>query len=98
MLEITTYTIATLWYKLRCFGVTVDGSADIFCDNKSFVNKSIIPASVFNKTHNLICYHRARRSQVAGVIHIVCLPGQFNPSYLYTMPNMLGNTGKNLVD
>ena len=26
--------IEDLQYKLRCFGVTVNGSAEVFCDNK----------------------------------------------------------------
>ena len=33
-LRIPTEMVEALRYKLRCFGVTVEGSAYVFCDNK----------------------------------------------------------------
>ena len=47
-----------LRYKLRLFGVPVEGPKEVFCDKKPVVNNSIIPTSVLNKIHNAICYHR----------------------------------------
>ena len=35
----------------------LDGDAEVFCDNNSVVNKSIITTSVLNKSHNGICYN-----------------------------------------
>ena len=46
--------IEALWYKLRFLGVTVDGSADIFCEKKLDVKNSIIPTSISNKRKNII--------------------------------------------
>ena len=50
-------------YKLRCFGVTVDGITEVFCDNTSVVKNSIIPTSYLYKIHNDIYYHRVRGDQ-----------------------------------
>ena len=37
-LRISTKMIEALRYKLRCFGIPVEGPAEIFCDNMSVVN------------------------------------------------------------
>ena len=57
-LRIATEIIEGLWYKLRMFGVAIDGPADVFCDNQSVVTNVSIHSSVLNKKHNSICYHR----------------------------------------
>ena len=54
-LSIATALVEALRYKLRCFGVQLDGSASIFCDNKSVVINSSVPISMLNKRHNAIC-------------------------------------------
>ena len=59
-LSISTEMIEAMWYKLRYFGVTVDGPAEIFCDNNSVFKSSSILTSVLNKRHNDECYHRVR--------------------------------------
>ena len=50
--------IEGLSYKLRMFGVPIDGPSDVFCDNQSVVTNVSIPSSLLNKKHNFICYHR----------------------------------------
>ena len=50
------------------FGVTIDGPADVFCDNQSVVTTVSIPSYVLNKKHNYICYHRVREAHKAGTI------------------------------
>ena len=62
--------IVAIRYKLRCFGVPVDGPTEVFCDNKSVVNNPSIPTSVLNNRHNYICYHRIREDQAASVPHV----------------------------
>ena len=67
-LRICTELVEALRYKLRTFGIPVEGPADIFCDNQSVVTNSSVPSSVLNKRHNAICYHRVREAQAAGTI------------------------------
>ena len=97
-LGITTEIIDSLWYKLRCFGVPVNGTADVFCDNKSVVNNLCILASVLNKRHNYICYHRVRQDKAGGVLCVRWIPGDFNLDYLFTKTTMPGNTRHTLVE
>jgi hypothetical protein len=42
-LKIATELIQGLRYKLRMFGVTLDGPANVFCENKSVVINSYVP-------------------------------------------------------
>ena len=49
MFIIATEMIEAMHYKLRCFGFTVYGASEVFCDNKSVVESSSIPISVFFK-------------------------------------------------
>ena len=76
--------VEALRYKLRCFGVPIDGPYDVFCDNRSVVTNSSVPASVLNKRHNAICYHRVREAQAAGVIRVGWIEGKFNVADLFT--------------
>ena len=46
-----------LRYKLRMFGIPIDGPADVFCDNKGVVKNTSLPESVLSKKHNAINYH-----------------------------------------
>ena len=86
-LKIATEMVKALRYKLRMFGVPIDGSTDVFCDNKSVVTNSSIPSSVLNKKHNSICYHRVREAQAAGTIRVGWIQGvqvedmDFHPAF-----------------
>ena len=57
-LRISTEMIEGLGFKLRMFGVAIDGPADVFFDNQSVVTNVSIPSSVLKKKHNSICYHK----------------------------------------
>ena len=83
-LRIATEMLEALRYKLRMFGIPIDGPADIFCDNKSVVTNSTIPTSMLNKKHNSICYHRVREAQAAGTIRIAWIDGDYNQSDIFT--------------
>ena len=46
-----------LRYKLRMFGIPIDGPADVFCDNQGVVKNTSLPESLLSKKHNAINYH-----------------------------------------
>ena len=60
------------------FGVPINGPADVFCDNKSFVTNISISLSVLNKKHNSICYHRVRAAHTAGTLRVGWISGEHN--------------------
>ena len=97
-LSIAIEMIGDLRYKLMSFGVPGNGSAEVFCDNKSVVKNLIIPTSVLNKKHSTICYHMVREDPAEGVLRVGCIPGEFNMSDLFTKTTIPGNTRHNLVD
>ena len=59
-----------LLYKLRMFGVSINGEARVFCDNESFVKSSTFPESTLKKKHVSIAFHRAREAVAASKILI----------------------------
>ena len=89
--------IEILRYKLRSFGVSVEGPADVLCDNKSVATYSSVPTSVRNKRHSAICYHRVREAQTVGMIRVGWIPGEYNLVDLFTKTTMLGNTRHGFV-
>jgi hypothetical protein len=90
--------ISALLYKLRMMGIPVVGPAHVFCDNKSVVTNATVPASVLNKRHNAICYHRVREAQAAGIIYVSWIPGQENLADLFTKTTMSGNIRNDIVE
>ena len=53
-LRISTEMIEALRYKLRCFGMPVEGPAEVLFDIMSVVKNLSIPTSALNKWHNAI--------------------------------------------
>ena len=46
--------VKLLRYKLRMFGVPVDGPAKIYCDNEAVYKNTITPELTVNKKHHSI--------------------------------------------
>ena len=46
--------IAALRYELRMFGVLIDGSTDIFCDNEAVYKNAYTTKSQLQKKHHSI--------------------------------------------
>ena len=90
-LRIATDMIEAMRYKLRCFGIPIMGPVTVLCDNKSVVTNASVSASVLNKRHNAICYHRVREAQAYQMIRVGWIPGEFNKSDLLTKTTMPGN-------
>jgi hypothetical protein len=67
-----------LRYKLRMFGIPLDGPTNVFCDNEAVTKNVRIPESTLKKKHNAIAYHRAREAVAAGTIRVAKEDGVTN--------------------
>jgi hypothetical protein len=56
-MRIAVELIESLRYKLRMFGVLLEGPVNTFCDNSSVVTNATQPASTLKKKHNSIAYY-----------------------------------------
>ncbi|MGH7974092.1 MAG: Ty1/Copia family ribonuclease HI [bacterium] len=84
-LKIAVEMIEGLRFKLRMFGVALDGPANGFCDNNSVVQNVSNPATL-KKKHNFIAYHKVRESTVAGkkIVRVCFEQGKFNVADMLT--------------
>jgi hypothetical protein len=62
--------VKSLRYKLRMFGIPVQGPADVFCDNESVFKNVSIPTSVLTKKQHSISFHSCREAVAAGIARI----------------------------
>ena len=63
-------SIVALCYKLRMFGISIIGPANVLCDNQSVVSNTSMLSSILNKKHNSIAYHTTRWAVAAGVMRV----------------------------
>lgn len=70
-LRIAAELIIALRYKLRMFGVELDGPANVFCDNESVYKNVSNADSRLKKKHNSICYHKVRECVAAGILIVL---------------------------
>jgi hypothetical protein len=78
--------IVALRYKLRMFGIPIDGPAHVFCDNQGVVKNTSIPESVLSKKHNAVNYHAVREAVAAGILKVTKEDGNTNIADLLTKP------------
>jgi hypothetical protein len=76
--------IAALRYKLRMFGVPIDGSTDMFCDNEAVYKNASMPESQLRKKHHSIAYHMSRESVASGATRIAKEDTETNLADLFT--------------
>ena len=62
--------IEVLRYKLRMFGVPVDGATNIFSENEAVTWNCSDPTSTLKKKHRSIAYQRNREAVAAGTVCI----------------------------
>ena len=62
--------IEGLRYKLRMFGIPIDGPANLYCDNKAVTKNCSIPELTLKKKDNSIVYHHIREAVAAGTLWI----------------------------
>ena len=58
--------IAVLQYKQRMFGVPIDGSTELFCDNKAVYKNASTPEYQLRNNHHSILYHMSREAVASG--------------------------------
>ena len=69
-MKVAVEMIEAIRYKLRMFGVPLDGPASVFCDNEAVYQNTTVPESTLNKKHHSIAYHRCREASSAVTIRI----------------------------
>jgi len=76
--------VEALRYKLRMFGIPLDGAANVFCDNEAVYKNTCIPESTLRKKHHSIAYHKCRESVAAKIIRIAKQGTEKNLADLFT--------------
>jgi hypothetical protein len=76
--------VEALWYKLRMFGIPINGPTSIFCDNESVVINATHSESPLPRKHMAIAYHQCHEVQAAGHVKIGWQVGQNNPADVLT--------------
>jgi hypothetical protein len=76
--------IESLRYKLRMFGVPIDGPTNVYCDNDSVCTNSTKSESTLKKKHKAIAYHRVREAVAAGMIRVAWEPTDTNIADMLT--------------
>ena len=62
--------IEALRYKLRMFGILIEGPDNFYCDNEAVTKNTIIPDSTIKKKHHSIAYHRCWEAVAVGTVLI----------------------------
>jgi len=83
-LRICKELLVSLRYKLRMFGVPLEGPANVFCDNRGVVKNASLPESTLQKKHNAINYHAVREAVAADILRVGKEDGDTNLADLLT--------------
>ncbi len=67
-LRIAAEKIIALRYKLRMFGIPINGLANVFCDNKAVYKNASFAESTLKKKHNSIAFHKVRECTAVSVL------------------------------
>ena len=76
--------LKALRYKLRMFGIPIDGPANVYCDNEAMYKNVANPSSVLSKKMHSISYHYCREAVAAEVIRIAKEDSLTNLADLFT--------------
>ena len=66
--------VQALRFKLRMFGVPIDGPCRVFNDNQSAVKNSSRVESTLTKRHNQLAYHLTRWAVATGSVIVSWIP------------------------
>ena len=78
--------VESLRYKLRMFGVLLEGPMNMFCDNEAVFKNASIPDSTLKKKHTSICYHCCREAVASRTVRVAKEGTLTNFSNLFTKP------------
>jgi hypothetical protein len=84
VLRICKEFIVAMHYKLRMFGVPIEGPANVFCDHRGVVTNTSMPESMLMKKHNAINYHAVREAVAVGILRVGKEDGETNLADLLT--------------
>ena len=73
-----------LHYKLRMFGVLLNGPTNVYCDNEAVYNNTVCPESTLRRKHHSIAYHKCRKSVTCGKIRVAKQGTEKNLADLFT--------------
>ena len=76
--------VKALRYKLRMFGVPIEGPANMYCDNEAVYKNVAIPSSVLNKKMHSVSYHYCREAVASGTCRIAKEGTDTNLADLFT--------------
>ena len=76
--------IEALRFKLRMFGVAIEGPTHVYCDNESVVNNSSKVESTLDKKHNSVAYHYVRNAVAASIITVAWINRNDNLADAFT--------------
>jgi hypothetical protein len=83
-LQICKEFIVAMRYKLRMFGIPIEGPANVFCDNHGVVKNMSMRELTLMKKHNAIDYHAVREAVAAGILRVGKEDGEMNLADLLT--------------
>ena len=83
-LKTETEMIQGLRFKIRSFGIPMDGPSDAFCDNKAVTDSSAKPKHTLSKKHNAVAYHKCREAVAMKMIQVAYEHTSTNLSDLLT--------------
>jgi hypothetical protein len=78
--------IQGLRQKLRWFGISIEGPANVYGDNESVINSAQKPEITLSKKHNGIAYHKCREAVASGMIRVAYENTLSNLADLLTKP------------
>ena len=75
-----------LRYKLRMFGIPIEGPSDVYCDNESVFKNVSRPESTLSKKQHSISYHSCREAVASKVVRVAKECTTTNLADIFTKP------------
>ena len=76
--------VKSLQYKLRMFGVPLEGPASMYCDNEAVYKNVAVASSVLSKKMHSVSYHYCREAVAADIARVAKDDTKTNLSDLFT--------------
>ena len=89
--------VQALRFKLRMFGIPLDGPVSMYCDNEAVYKNIVHPVSVLKKKHHLVTYHMCREVVASEMIRVSKEGTKINIADLFMKP-LLAPRRKVLLD